>query len=69
MKNLELKKLEKLSGGWEMDYGDMSCEEFWGSVGAAVTIAGPYISVALPGWGTLLGVGLGLGATFAGMSC
>jgi hypothetical protein len=62
--------MEECQGGWwEMDYGDMSCEEFWFGVGSAITIASPYASVALPGWGTLISIGLGLGAGYAGASC
>jgi hypothetical protein len=69
MKNLELNQMESCMGGWDFDYGDMTCEEFWAGVGGGISLASPLISFALPGFGAALSIGLGFGAMYAGLSC
>jgi hypothetical protein len=68
MKNLELTQMEHLSGG-RVDYGDMTCGEFWAVASAAVTLASPYVTVALPGWGLGVSIVLGLATTAGSLTC
>jgi hypothetical protein len=68
MKNLEMIEMEYLQGG-DMDYGDMSCEEFWAAASIAAGAVSWYAAAVFGPIGALIAYGASVGATVAGMNC
>lgn len=83
MKNLELKKMslaavenklsahemeEIMAGSGFINYGDLSCTEFWTGISIAATGASWYAAAVNPFAGGIV-AGIGIGASLAGMAC
>jgi hypothetical protein len=68
MKTLELNQMELVNGG-DMDYGDSSCEEFWGSVSIAISGASFYATALFGPVGAIGSFILGAAAGLYSMNC
>ena len=60
--------MEIIEGG-EMDYGDLTCEEFWAAASIAVGGASFYATALFGPFGALGAFIAGAATTIAGMNC